>query len=87
MDKNVTLIDGTDLGFKLGYGKEILTEDEKTIRSVKIPENALLKVYKIIREKEIDGETIQISGVRENYVLCGICKELKSRGIKNINKR
>ena len=79
------MIDDTELGFELGYGTEIYTEDGTPIKKVKWMENALPKIYKAISEKVIQGKNLKINGVRANFALCGICKAAKQKGVKNIS--
>lgn len=80
-----TIIDDTELGFELGYGKEIFTENGTPIKQVKWSENALSKIYKSIREKVNSEQPIRINGIRANFILCGICKVAKQRGAKDIS--
>ncbi len=79
------MIDDTELGFDLGYGKEILTEDRTPIKQVKWSEKALPEIYKNIKEKINTKQPIRISGIRANFVLCGICKALKKNGAQAIS--
>ncbi len=80
-----TMIDDTELGFDLGYGKEILTEDGTPIKQVKWSEEALPEIYKNIKEKVNIKQPIRINGIRANFVLCGICKALKKNGAQAIS--
>ena len=80
-----TMIDDTELGFDLGYGKEILTEDGTSIKQVKWSEKALPEIYKNIKEKVDTKQPIRINGIRANFVLCAICKALKKNGAQNIS--
>ena len=79
------MIDDTELGFELGYGKEIFTEDGTPIKKVKWPENALPKIYQAVREKVNSDQPVKINGIRANFVLCGICKAAKQNGAKDIS--
>lgn len=79
-----TMIDDTELGFELGYGKEIFTEDGTPIKKVRWPENALPKIYQAVSEKVNSDQPVKINGIRANFVLCGICKAAKQNGAKDI---
>lgn len=79
------MIDDTDMGFELGYGKEILTEDGIPIKKVKWQESSLPKVKRYIKEKVNRGQSIRINGVRANFVLCAICKEAKTKGARDVS--
>lgn len=79
-----TMIDDTELGFELGYGKEIYTEDGTPIKKVKWSEDALPKIYKAINEKVTPDQPVKINGIRANFALCGICKALRKNGVKDI---
>lgn len=80
-----TMIDDTELGFELGYGKEIFTEDGTRIKKVRWPENALPKIYQAVSEKVNSDQPVKINGIRANFVLCGICKAAKQNGTKDIS--
>ena len=80
-----TMIDDTELGFELGYGKEIFTEDGTPIKKVRWPENALPKIYQAVSEKVNSDQPVKINGIRANFVLCGICKAAKKNGEKDIS--
>lgn len=80
-----TMIDDTELGFDLGYGKEILTEDGTSIKQVKWSEKALSKIYININEKVNTKQPIRINGIRANFVLCVICKALKKKGAQAVS--
>ena len=80
-----TMIDDTELGFELGYGKEILTEDGIPIKKVKWAEKALPKVCQAVREKVNSNQPVRINGIRANFILCGICKVAKEKGTKDIS--
>lgn len=80
-----TMIDDTELGFELGYGKEIFTEDGTLIKKVRWPENALPKIYQAVSEKVNSDQPVKINGIRANFVLCGICKAAKQNGTKDIS--
>lgn len=80
-----TMIDDTELGFELGYGKEIFTEDGTPIKKVRWPENALPKIYQAVSEKVNSDQPVKINGIRANFVLCGICKAAKQNGTKDIS--
>ena len=79
-----TIIDDTELGFELGYGKEIYTEDGTPIKKVKWPESSLPEVYKSVQEKAVLDYPLLINGIRANFVLSTICKAAKNKGIKDI---
>lgn len=80
-----TMIDDTELGFELGYGKKIYMEDETPIKKVRWPENALPKIYQAISKKVNPNQPVKINGIRANFVLCGICKAAKQNGVKDIS--
>ena len=80
-----TMIDDTELGFDLGYGKEILTEDGTSIKQVKWSEKALSKIYININEKVNTKQPIRINGIRANFVLCVICKALKKKSAQAVS--
>ena len=80
-----TLIDDTELGFELGYGKNIFTEDGTPLKKVKWSENAVPKIYKSINEKNIQDSSVKINGIRANFILCAICKALKHNNINDIS--
>ena len=79
-----TMVDDTQLGFALGYGKEIPIEDGTKIKQVKWSEKALPEIFKYIQEKVNTKQAIRINGIRANFVLCAICKALKKNGGQNI---
>ena len=78
------IIDDTELGFELGYGKKIFTEDGTPIKNVKWSEEALPKIYQAISEKVSPNQPVKLNGIRANFALCGICKVLRKNGIKDI---
>ena len=80
-----TMIDDTELGFELGYGKEIFTEDGTPIKKVKWPENALPKIYHAVSEKVNPEHPVRINGVRANFVLSAIVKASKQKGAKDVS--
>lgn len=80
-----TMIDDTELGFELGYGKEIYTEDGTPIKKVRWSENALPKIYQAVSEKVNPNQPVRINGIRANFVLCGICRAAKQNGAKDIS--
>ena len=80
-----TMIDDTELGFALGYGKEILTEDGTPIKQVKWIEEALPEIYKNIQKKISPEQVVRINGIRANFVLSAICKALRKNGIQDIS--
>ena len=82
---NEVFIDDTDFGFELGYGKEILTENDIPIKKVKWPAEALPSVYNSVQKKVVSGQSVKINGVRANFVLCAMCKAIKSQGIDDIS--
>lgn len=84
-DFNGTIIDDTKLGFELGYGKEIYTENGTTIKKVRWPENALQKIYQAVSEKVNSGQSVRVNGIRANFVLCAICKAAKQQGAKDVS--
>lgn len=49
------MIDDTELGFELGYGKEFLTEDGTPIKKVRWTESAILDIYQVVQEKLIQN--------------------------------
>jgi len=80
-----TLVDDTELGFELGYGKEIYTEDGTPIRKVRWSESSIPKIYKAIGEKANPELPLRINGIRANFVLCAICKAGKKQGAVDIS--
>lgn len=79
------VIDDTALGFELGYGKEILTEDGTPIKKVRWSESALPKIYQAMQKKFTSERPVRINGIRANFVLCAICKAAKKHGVKSIS--
>lgn len=79
-----TMIDDTELGFELGYGKEILTEDGTPIKKVKWPESAIPDVYQAIQEKIDSDQPVLLNGIRANFILAAICKAAKQKGATDI---
>lgn len=79
------IIDDTELGFELGYGKEILTEDGTPIKKVFWKEEALPKIYKKINDDIDSSKPLKISGIRANFALCAICKAAKQKGVEDIS--
>lgn len=79
------MIDDTELGFELGYGKEIYTEDGTLIRNVKWPESSLPKIHDAIEEKADSNKPLRLNGIRANFVLSTICKTAKEKGVKDIS--
>ena len=84
-DIKETMIDDTELGFELGYGKELITEDGTAIKKVKWTSEALPQIYKNIQTKIKSNQPIKINGVRANFVLGAICKALKQQGAKDVS--
>jgi len=84
-DFGATMIDDTELGFELGYGKELYTEDGTPIKKVTWSEQALPKIYEAIKSKVTSEHPVQINGIRANFVLCAKCKAVKEQGIQNIS--
>ncbi len=86
-DKKISgvYIDDTELGFELGYGKEIETENGITIKKVRWNENAIPKIHKAIQEKVKEKDDVRINGVRANFALCTMAKTVKDKGVKNIS--
>ena len=86
-DKNFkgTMIDDTELGFELGYGKEIFTEDGTPIKRVRWNEMALPQIYQAIQEKVNPRHPVRINGIRASFVLCAICKVSKKQGVKDVS--
>lgn len=80
-----TMIDDTEFGFELGYGKEIFTENGTPIKKVRWSEGALPQVYQSIQEKVNSGQHVRINGIRANFVLCAICNASKKQGAKDIS--
>lgn len=78
------MIDDTELGFELGYGKEISTEEGTLIKQVRWVESALPQIYEAMREKIKSNQPIKINGIRANFVLCAICKSAKREGARDI---
>ena len=85
IDFEGTMIDDTELGFELGYGKEIFTEDGTPIKKVRWPENALPKIYQAVGEKVNPEHPVRINGIRANFVLCAIAKAAKQKGAKDVS--
>lgn len=81
--ENTLLIDDTELGFELGYGKEIMI-DNHVIKQVKWKENAVPKLYHAIQEKVAKNQTVKINGIRANYAIMAICKACKQEEITDI---
>ena len=79
------LIDDTKLGFELGYGKKVHTEDGTTIKKVMWTENAVPSIYKAINEKARGDKELRINGIRANFILCAICKAAKKSGVKLVS--
>ena len=50
-DYEGTMIDDTELGFELGYGKKFLLEDGIPIKKVRWQEKAIPQIYQTIQEK------------------------------------
>ncbi|MGN1351853.1 MAG: ATP-binding protein [Clostridia bacterium] len=80
-----TMIDDTELGFELGYGKEILTEDGIPIKKVRWPESAIPDIYQAVQERVDPEQPVKINGIRANFVLCAICKATKQKGAKDVS--
>lgn len=79
------MIDDTELGFELGYGKEIFIEDGTPIKKVRWAESALPQVYQSIQEKVNSEQPVRINGIRANFVLCAICKAAKKQGVRDVS--
>ena len=79
------MIDDTELGFELGYGKQILTEDGTPIKKVRWKERAIPLIYESIKQKIKPDEPVRINGVRANFALAAICKAAKQQGAKDIS--
>lgn len=79
------MIDDTQLGFELGYGKEVFVEDEIPIIKVRWNEKAIPQIYSAVEEKVNTDTSVRINGVRANFVLCAICKAAQKQGVKNIS--
>ena len=79
------MIDDTELGFELGYGKEILTEDGTPIKKVRWPESAIPDIYQAVQEKVNPEQPVKINGIRANFVLCAICKAAKQKGSRDVS--
>ena len=79
------MIDDTELGFELGYGKEILTEDGIPMKKVKWKEEALPMIYKKIQGEIDPNKPLKINGIRATFILSGICKAAKQMGVKDIS--
>ncbi len=80
-----TMIDDTELGFELGYGKEILTEDGTPMKKVKWSEKAIPQIFQSIQNKVNLDQPIRINGIRANFILCAICKAAKQQGVRDIS--
>ncbi len=80
-----TMIDDTKLGFELGYGKEIYTEDGIPIKKVKWEEKAIPEVYQAIQEKINPNQPIRVNGIRANFILASLCKACKQQDVKDIS--
>ncbi len=79
-----TIIDDTELGFELGYGKEILTEDGTPIKKVKWQEKAIPEIYETMKKKINSNEPVRINGIRANFILSAICKAAKKQNATDI---
>ena len=79
------MIDDTELGFELGYGKEILTEDGTPIKKVRWPESAIPDIYQAVQEKVDPEQPVKVNGIRANFALCAICKAAKQKGAKDVS--
>ena len=84
-DYEGTMIDDTELGFELGYGKEVLLEDGIPIKKVRWQEKAIPQIYQTIQEKVSVDSPVRINGIRANFILCAICKASKEQGVKDIS--
>lgn len=84
-DYEGTIIDDTELGFELGYGKEVLLEDGIPIKKVRWQEKAIPQIYQTIQEKVSVDSPVRINGIRANFILCAICKASKEQGVKDIS--
>ena len=80
-----TMIDDTEFGFELGYGKEIFTEDGTPIKKVRWSESAIPDIYQAVQEKVVPEQPVKINGIRANFVLCSICKAAKQKGARDVN--
>lgn len=80
-----SFIDDIDLGFELGYGKEIETEDGTPIKKVRWSEEALPKIYKKVQDDIVSHKPLKINGIRANFVLCAICKAASQKGIEEVS--
>lgn len=85
IENTVTMIDDTELGFELGYGKEIYTEDGTPIKKVKWNEQAISQIYNSIQEKVSQDKPVKINGIRANFVLSAICNAAKQRSVNDIS--
>lgn len=83
-DNDGIFIDDTELGFELGYGREILTDDGTSIKKVRWPETSIPDVSSAIKEKVDSSKQLKINGIRANFILCAICKSAKQQGVKDI---
>ena len=79
------MIDDTELGFELGYGKEILTEDGTPIKKVRWQEKSIPELYEAIKQKIYQNEPVKINGIRANFVLSTICKAARQQGATEIS--
>lgn len=79
------LIDGTELGFELGYEKEILMDNGRTIKKIMWKENAIGPIYKSIKEKVNSNLPIKIKGIMANFALTAVCKSVQKQGVTDIS--
>lgn len=78
-------IDDTDLGFELGYGKEIYTNKDMAVRQVRWKEEAIPQLYQCISEKVKNTNTVRLNGIRANFILSAICKACRQNNVENIS--
>lgn len=79
------MIDDTQLGFELGYGKKFKTEQGISIKKVKWSEDAIPKVYKKMDQILKKDSKVRLNGIRANFILCAIAKSAMKKGIKDIS--
>ena len=80
-----TMLDDTELGFELGYGKEIETEDGTPIKKVRWSEQAIPQIYQAVQEKINPTQPVKINVIRANFILSAICKVAKKQGVTDIS--
>ena len=79
-----TLIDDTELGFSLGYGKEIKIDDVTSIKKVMWPESAISDINNYIIKNVDKTKGVKINGIKANFIIAAICCAVKKLGINNL---